>query len=200
MRYRALEKIRSMNKKRSFFTRADAVKHGIHWEELRRMVGKGLIESSGRGVYRFPEAEIACEDSYALAAITVPRGVICLASALRFHGITTQLPANVWMAIENKMWRPKQAGIRLELVFLSGAAFNSGVEVHKVNGIEVRVYSPAKTVVDCFKFRNKIGLEVALEALKEGRRSRRFTADELVKYARIDRVLNVMKPYMEAVF
>ncbi|MDQ7799514.1 MAG: hypothetical protein RDU76_11340 [Candidatus Edwardsbacteria bacterium] len=98
------------------------------------------------------------------------------------------------------MWRPKQAGIGFQLVFLSGESFTSGVENHVIEGVNARIYSPAKTVADCFKFRNKIGLDVALEALKEGRRTRKFTADELTKYARINRVLNVIKPYMEAVF
>ncbi|OGF01415.1 MAG: hypothetical protein A2509_02115 [Candidatus Edwardsbacteria bacterium RIFOXYD12_FULL_50_11] len=98
------------------------------------------------------------------------------------------------------MWRTKQIDTGLQLVFFSGESFTSGVEDHLVEGVTVRVYNPAKTVADCFKYRNKIGLDVALEALKEGRRSRKFTADELTKYARIDRVLNVIKPYMEAVF
>ncbi len=200
MGYQAIERIKKQFPKQAYFTRADAIKKGIHWENIRQMVDKGEVEHSARGVYGFVGAEVTANDSFALAAITVPRGVICLISALRFHGITTQLPSYVWMAIENKMWRPKQAGTGLQLVFLSGNSFTSGIEEHMVEGVKVRLYCPAKTVADCFKYRNKIGLDVALEALKEGRRARKFTADELTKYARIDRVLNVIKPYMEAVF
>jgi predicted transcriptional regulator of viral defense system len=172
----------------------------IHPEVIRRMTNKGEFERVGRGAYRVIGAELTEKHSFALAAKAVPKGVICLATALRFHGITTQLPAHVWIAIENKMWRTKQIDAGLHLVFFSGESFTSGVEDHIIEGVNVRVYTPAKTVADCFKYRNKIGLDVALEALKEGRRARKFTADELTKYARIDRVLNVIKPYMEAVF
>ncbi|HAD82842.1 TPA: transcriptional regulator [Candidatus Edwardsbacteria bacterium] len=200
MRDQTLKRIKKKYARQAYFTIADAVKMDIHPEVIRRMTNKGEIDRIRRGAYRVIGAELTEKNSLALAAKAVPKGVICLATALRFHGITTQLPAQVWIAIENKMWRTKQIDTGLQLVFFSGESFTSGVEDHLVEGVTVRVYNPAKTVADCFKYRNKIGLDVALEALKEGRRSRKFTADELTKYARIDRVLNVIKPYMEAVF
>ena len=200
MRDQTLKRIKKKYARQAYFTIADAVKMDIHPEVIRRMTNKGEIDRIRRGAYRVIGAELTEKNSLALAAKAVPKGVICLATALRFHGITTQLPALVWIAIENKMWRTKQIDTGLQLVFFSGESFTSGVEDHLVEGVTVRVYNPAKTVADCFKYRNKIGLDVALEALKEGRRSRKFTADELTKYARIDRVLNVIKPYMEAVF
>jgi len=199
MRDQTLKRIKKKYARQAYFTIADAVKMDIHPEVIRRMTNKGEIDRIRRGAYRVIGAELTEKNSLALAAKAVPKGVICLATALRFHGITTQLPAQVWIAIENKMWRTKQIDTGLQLGF-SGESFTSGVEDHLVEGVTVRVYNPAKTVADCFKYRNKIGLDVALEALKEGRRSRKFTADELTKYARIDRVLNVIKPYMEAVF
>lgn len=200
MRDQTLKRIKKKYARQAYFTIADAVKMDIHPEVIRRMTNKGELERVGRGAYRVIGAELTEKHSLVLAAKAIPKGVICLATALRFHDITTQLPAQVWIAIENKMWRTKQIDTGLQLVFFSGESFTSGIEDHLVEGVTVRVYNPAKTVADCFKYRNKIGLDVALEALKEGRRARKFTADELVKYARIDRVLNVIKPYMEAVF
>lgn len=200
MRDQTLKRIKKKYARQAYFTIADAVKMDIHPEVIRRMTNKGELEHVGRGAYRVIGAELTEKHSLVLAAKAIPKGVICLATALRFHDITTQLPAQVWIAIENKMWRTKQIDTGLQLVFFSGESFTSGIEDHLVEGVTVRVYNPAKTVADCFKYRNKIGLDVALEALKEGRRARKFTADELTKYARIDRVLNVIKPYMEAVF
>jgi predicted transcriptional regulator of viral defense system len=128
----------------------------------------------------------------------VPRGVICLLSALRFHNLTTQNPFEVWMAIPHKAWRPKGEGVRLRLMHLSGHALTSGVEEHRIEGVPVRVFNPAKTVADCFKFRNKIGLDVALEALRDYRRKHRSGMDELWRFAKVCRVTAVMRPYLEA--
>jgi predicted transcriptional regulator of viral defense system len=127
-----------------------------------------------------------------------PGAVVCLLSALSFHGIGTQLPYQVWLAIDVKAWPPREGYPPIRLVRFSGPALTEGVEVHELEGVPVRVYNPAKTVADCFKYRNKIGLDVALEALREVRRERRATMDELWHYAEVDRVAKVMLPYLEA--
>ena len=134
----------------------------------------------------------------AIAAAAVPHGVVCLLSALQYHGIGTQLPSEVWMAIDRRARRPALRYPPLRIVRYTGAALTEGVESRRVEGREVRVYNVAKTVADCFKYRNKIGLDVALEALREGWRARRFTMDELDRYAAICRVQRVMRPYLEA--
>ena len=122
-----------------------------------------------------------------------------LISALQFHNLTTQIAPQVWIAIENKSWEPSFDYPPLEIVRLTGPAFSFGVEEHKIDRITVKVYSPAKTVADCFKFRNKIGLDVAMEALRETWRSRKATMDELWEAAKVCRVANVMRPYLEAI-
>jgi len=124
--------------------------------------------------------------------------VVCLLTALRFHGLTTQSPHEVWLAIGSKTWLPQVDHPTLRFVRLSARALEAGVEEHSIEGVIVRVYNPAKTVADCFKYRNKIGLDVALEALRDCRRQRKCTNDELWHYAKICRVANVMRPYMEA--
>jgi len=174
--------------------------HDIPREYPSRLFKQGKLKKIGRGVYSLPNTKETANNAYAQASKLVPKGVLCLLSALRYHSFTTQLPWQVWIAIDQKSRRPKIDGLNIEFIRCSGESFASGVEEHIIDGVTARVYNPAKTVADCFKFRNKIGLDVALEALKEGRRARKFTADELTKYARIDRVLNVIKPYMEAVF
>jgi len=125
--------------------------------------------------------------------------VICLLSALNFHHLTTQLPFEIWIVIENKAWATKGKQIPLRFVRFSGDAFTAGVEEHVIQGLPVKVYDAAKTVADCFKYRHKIGLDVALEALRDGLRQRQFTVDQLWRYAGICRVQNVMRPYLEAV-
>ena len=134
----------------------------------------------------------------ATACKLVPRGVICLLSALQFHDLTTQAPFEVWMAIDVRARRPRRKTPPLRIVRFSGEALTAGVETHKVEGVPVRVYGPAKTVADCFKYRNKIGLDVALEALRDYRREHPGGMDELWHFARICRVANVMRPYLEA--
>jgi predicted transcriptional regulator of viral defense system len=126
-----------------------------------------------------------------------PNAVVCLLSALRFHGLGTQLPSEVWLAVHVKAWRPRLTGMPVRIVRMSGPALTEGVEVHEVEGVPVRMTSAAKTVADCFKFRNKIGLDVVLEALREYRRQRR-SLDDLHRLARVCRVDRVMRPYLEA--
>ena len=128
----------------------------------------------------------------------IPQGVVCLLSALRFHNMTTQAPFEIWLAVGQKSWHPRIDYPPLRVVWFSGKAFTGGIERHTLEGVPVQVYNPAKTVVDCFKYRNKIGLDVALEALRDGWQSRRATMDELWHYARICRMTTVMRPYLES--
>jgi predicted transcriptional regulator of viral defense system len=172
--------------------------HGIPREYLIRLSRQGRLEKLGRGLYQMPQADITENHSLAEACKKVPNGIICLLSALRFHGLTTQLPFEVWLAIDRKARIPKMEGLKLRVSRFSKEARGVGVEDHVIEGVKVRVFSPAKTVVDCFKYRNKIGLDVALEALRDCRRQRKCTNNELWHYAKILRVSNVMRPYLEA--
>src|SRR6266550_6785178 len=172
---------------------------GISRSELKRLNERGVIERVARGVYALPGAVLTEHHSLAEASRLVPGGVICLLTALRFHGLTTQNPFEVWMAIEAKAWRPKRDGLKLRIVHFSGRSFREGVEEHDIAGVRIRVYSAAKTVADCFKFRNKIGIDVAVEALKDYSRLHRSGANDLARFARICRVSRVMQPYLDAI-
>ena len=171
---------------------------GIPRVALTRAVRRGQLERIGRGLYGLVARPVSAHCTLAEVARRVPRGVVCLLSALRFHELTTQAPFEVWLAIDNKAAAPKLAYPPLRLVRFSGAALTEGVEEHDVDGVTVRVTSVAKTVADCFKFRNKIGLDVALEALREAWAARRMSSDDIWHYAKIDRVANVMLPYLES--
>ncbi len=173
--------------------------HGISRGELRRLRDQGIVEQVGRGLYTLPSAVLTERHSFAEASRRVPGGVICLLSALRFHGLTTQNPHEVWMAIDQKAWRPKSGGVSLRLVHLSGKSFEEGIEEHDVAGVMIQVYGAAKTVADCFKFRNKVGLDVAVEALRDYRKRHRKKLDDLWRFAEIDRVSRVIRPYLEAI-
>jgi predicted transcriptional regulator of viral defense system len=170
----------------------------IHPRTLYALRDSGRLIQVSRGLYELAEKKMTAHHTLAIACKRVPMGIICLLSALRFHDLTTQAPFEVWMAIDRLRRKPNEQRLALRIFRFSGQALQAGVEKHKVEGIEVRVYNPAKTVVDCFKYRNKIGLEVALEALREGWRERRFTMDDLWRYGKICRVTNVMRPYLEA--
>ena len=172
---------------------------GIPRKYLSRLVDRGLIERVGRGQYMAADAEWTQHHTLAQAAARVPRGVLCLLTALRFHELTTELPREVWMAVDPRAGQPHDSQLALRIVRFSGAALTAGVEEHVLEGVPVRVYSPAKTVVDCFKFRHKIGVDVAIEALRDCRRTRACTDDELWEYGKICRMTNVMRPYLEAV-
>lgn len=193
------EKIIDLAKQMGLIRPRDVEAVGIHREYLLRLYRNGDLMRVGRGLYALPGAQTSESLSLAEVAKRVPKAVICLISALEFHHLTTQITHSVWIAIENKRWEPKFDYPPLEIVRFSGPAFSFGVEEHEVDRITVRIYSPAKTVADCFKFRNKVGLDVAMEALRETWRSRKATMDELWEAAKVCRVANVMRPYLEAV-
>jgi predicted transcriptional regulator of viral defense system len=172
--------------------------HGIPREYLIRLFRKGLVNRVGRGLYTPLHADVSEHYNFAEACKKIPAGVICLFSALRFHSLTTQAPSEVWIAIDGKARHPRESGLPIRVVRFSGDALHAGIEEHIIEGVKVRVYNPAKTVADCFKYRNKIGLDVALEALKESWRERRCTMDQLWYYAKICRVANIMRPYLES--
>jgi predicted transcriptional regulator of viral defense system len=172
--------------------------HGLPGEALWRLARRGLVEQRSRGVYALADHEFTEHHSLAEAAKRVPQGVICLLSALRAHDLTTQLPHEVWIAIDRKARLPKSGAAKLRVVRFSGKALTEGVERRTIEGVTVPIYNVAKTVADCFKYRNKIGLDVALEALREAWRARRCTSQELWKHAEICRVANVMRPYLES--
>jgi predicted transcriptional regulator of viral defense system len=170
----------------------------ISKEYLRKLHKKGKVDRIVRGFYVLPNFEFSAMQSIAEVSKQVSEGVICLLSALRLHNFTTQNPFEVWIAIERRVWKPQIDGTtKVRYMRFSGEAFTAGVQTKIVDNVKVRVYSPAKTVADCFKYRNKIGLDVALEALREGWREKLFTMDELWKFAKICRVSNVIRPYIE---
>lgn len=171
---------------------------GIPRVSLTRAVRRGQLDRVGRGLYGLPGRQVSAHGALAEVARRVPKGVVCLLSALRFHGLTTQAPFEVWLAIENKAIAPKLDYPPLRIVRFSGAALTEGVEEHVVDDVTVRITGIAKTVADCFKYRNKIGLDVALEALREAWREKRMTSDDLWRYAKVCRVANVMRPYLDS--
>ena len=184
-------------RRRGVLRAKDLAPHGIARTFLQRLVRSGAIERVGRGLYVVSGADLGEKQTLAEASRLLPNGVICLLSALQFHGFTTQTARQVWMAIPPKAWRPRNPTVPLRIVYISPSVHRVWVQTHKVRGVTLRVFSPAKTVVDCFKFRNRIGLDVALEALREGWRARLFTMDELESIARACRMNVVMRPYLE---
>jgi predicted transcriptional regulator of viral defense system len=175
----------------------DLAAQGIPATYLHRLTQQGLLERVVRGLYRVADSDASEHQSLTEACKKVPHGIVCLLSALRFHQLTTQNPSQVWIAIDVKARRPRVDYPPLRIVRFSGAALHQGVILHEINGSSIRVYEPAKTVADCFKYRQKIGLDVALEALREYRRQRR-PLEELWQAAEICRMAKVMRPYLEA--
>lgn len=166
---------------------------------LARLVAEGVLLRSGRGLYALADAAASEHRSLAEVCARVPAGVVCLLSALRFHGLTTQNPWEVWLAITPASRKPRIDHPPVRVVRFSGPAFTEGVEYHRIDGIAVKIYSPAKTVADCFKYRNKIGVDVAIEALRDAWSKRAATADQLWQFAKVCRVTNVMRPYLETI-
>jgi predicted transcriptional regulator of viral defense system len=172
---------------------------GIPHRYLGRLCALGLLVKTGPGVYVAEDAPMTIHLGLMQVAKAMPKGVICLLSALRFHELGTQAPHEIWVALDRRAARPRLTNPQTRIVRFSGEALSAGVEEHDVEGVRVRIYSPAKTVADCFKYRNKVGLDVALEALREALRLRKCTADQLWICAKVCRVTEVMRPYMEAV-
>lgn len=193
------QKILQILKTRTVLRPVELDEMGIPRITLQRLYQRGLVKKVARGLYRLPDTQISEHHSLAEAAKMVPKGVVCLFSALRFHNLTTQAPHEIWMAIDRKTRLPVNKELPIRFVRFSGPALTEGVKSHIIDGIPVVIYQPAKTVVDCFKYRNKIGLDVALEALKDCLRNRRCEADTLWRFAKICRVSNIMRPYMEAI-
>lgn len=193
------ETIKQMVKSSGLVRPRDVEARGIPREYLLNLFRKGELVRVGRGLYALPDSQTSEFSTLAEVATRVPNGVVCLLSALQFHNLTTQLPHEVWLAIEGTSWGPRIDYPPLRIMRYSGKPFTFGVEVNEVNNVPVKVYSVAKTVADCFRFRNKIGLDVALEALQETWREKRATIDEIWEAAKVCRVTKVMRPYMETI-
>jgi predicted transcriptional regulator of viral defense system len=176
----------------------DLVKLGIRREYVQRLLERGSLVRIARGLYAVPDAEISSRRSLAEVAKAVPGGTVCLLSALRFHGLTTQSPSEIWIAVDVHAWRPRNTSFPVRTVYFSGPALIEGIEIHEIDSVPVRIYSAAKTVADCFKYRNKIGPEIAVEALKDYLKHHRRGVDDLWRFAKLCRVSNVMRPYLEA--
>jgi len=166
---------------------------------LTRLTAAGLLERIGRGLYRLPDAQVSEFESLETVATKVPQAVFCLLTALQFHELTTQLPRQIWIAMPRGSHVPRIEYPPIKMVQMTGDVYSEGIETVVRDGVKLRVYSVAKTVADCFKHRNRIGLDVALEALKDVHARRKATADDLWRYAKICRVANVMRPYLEAI-
>lgn len=166
---------------------------------LTRLTASGQLEKVGRGLYRLPGTTTSEHETLATVAAKVPQAVFCLLTALQFHGLTTQLPRQVWIAMPRGSHVPKIDYPPVKMVQFTGEAYAEGIEVFERDQVPLRVYNVAKTVADCFKHRNKIGLDVAIEALRDARAQKKAAANELWRYAKICRVANVMRPYLEAI-
>ena len=198
MRRRKHLSVLELAQRKGLFRLSEATAAGIHPEHVRRLTNKGQLTRVGRGLYAIPAQQATEYHTLAEIAKRVPKGIVCLLTALRFHGLGTQNPREVWLAVDRRAGIPRVDFAPVRLVRISGAALTSGVNQHNIENVAVRITSPARTVVDCFKFRNKIGVDVAVEALREYRRLRKGTVDQLWQQADRLRMTRVMRPYMDA--
>jgi predicted transcriptional regulator of viral defense system len=193
------DRVLTLVRRRGFLRPRDLEPFGLSRETLRRLEAKGQVVRRGRGLYVAAGDRFDEQETLAVASTRIPHGVVCLLSALRFHDLTTQNPSEIWLAIDRKARLPKTDDLPLRIVRFSGEAWTAGIQEHRLNRTVIRVYNAAKTVADCFKYRRKIGIDVAVEALRDCWQNRKATADELWRYATICRVTNVMQPYLETV-
>ena len=177
---------------------SEALKANIHRRMLYSMLEAGVVERLGRGLYRLADLQPLGNPDLVSVSLKIPNGVVCLISALAYHEITTQVPHEIYMALERGAERPRLDHPPLRIFWFSGRAFTLGIQTHKIDGVPVRIYSPEKTIADCFKYRNKIGFDTAIEALKLYREKKRFNVDDLMQCARVCRVEKVIRPYLEA--
>ncbi len=177
----------------------DLVATGISAETMARLVREGTVIRPARGLYQLSDTDVDARHTIAEASALVPRGVVCLISALQFHGLTLQMPSSVWMAIERTGWKPTFTYPPIRFVRFPKATLVTGVEEHSIEGVDVRVTVPARSIIDCFRYRNTVGLDVALEGLRQGLRQRKVTPDDLYRLAKPARAWTVMRPYVEAI-
>jgi predicted transcriptional regulator of viral defense system len=193
------DRVLALAKHKGILRVKDLHEAGIHPEYLRRLCEKGTLVRVGRGLYVSADAELSANVGLAQTSRRVPHGIICLLSALRFHEIGTANPFEVWMALDQDVRRPQVEYPPLRIVRFSGKALLEGIEQRRIEAVPVKVYNPAKTVADCFKYRNKIGLDVAIETLRDCLRTKKCTHEQLWQYAKVCRVTEVMRPYLEAI-
>jgi len=172
---------------------------GIPRSRLRLWLRQGTAELVGRGLYRITGAQLTEHETIVRVAARAPNAIICLLTALQMHGLGTQAPREIWIALDRKARKPQLAGLPVHVVRFSGPMLTCGVETREIQGVTVQITSPARTVVDCFRYRNKIGLDVALEALRDALASRRASVTEILRIAEVGRVRGVIQPYVEAV-
>ncbi len=178
----------------------ELVRHDISPEYLNHLADEGMVERLARGVYASPDYEATEHFDLVIVQKRVPQGVFCLLTALSFHDLTTQIPSDVYLAVERGQHKPQLEWPPLNVFHISESQFDAGIEEYQLeSGPTLRVYSPARTVADCFKFRNRIGLDVAIEALHDCWDQQQATVDEIMKYAEVCRVKNVIRPYLQAI-
>jgi predicted transcriptional regulator of viral defense system len=194
----ATQAIAAFRRRGGLLRMSDAVRAGVHRDTLRGMVARGDLEKISRGLYRLSDAPSLAHPDLATVAVKVPEGVICLISALAFHELTTQIPHEVYLAINRNSEPPRIDFPPVRTFRFSGESFTEGIELHKDDSVTLRVYSREKSISDCFKFRNKIGLDACVEALRRYRETRGFNVDVLLHYAGICRVKQILRPYVEA--
>jgi len=182
----------------AFFRPRDLAPLGTSFRQLQLLVAEGVVERVGAGLYRLSEVEPTERETIAMVASAVPKAIVCLLSALSVHEIGTQLPHEVWIALDRKARKPRRVPAKLRIVRFSGVMLTYGVIGMPMQGVRVSITSPARTVVDCFRYRRKIGLDVAMEALRDALRQRKATVDEIWRAAEVCRIQTVMGPYMDA--
>ena len=193
------EQILKLAKEKGIIQANDLEPFGIARNYLYKLCKEGLLIKTARGMYMLPDAPITENQNFIKIAKKIPNAVVCLISALSFHGITTQIPHEIWIAVPRDTWRPSMDYPPLHYTVLTKNVYDFGIQEVNINGTIVKIYSPAKTIADCFKFRNIVGIDVAIEALREVWRSRKATMDELAEAAEVNRVSKIMRPYLEAI-
>ena len=180
------------------FRPKDLAECGVSVDHLQTWLRRGDAERIGRGLYRQRDAELTEQDTVVKVCARAPRAIVCLLTALHLHGIGTQLPRQVWIALDRKARKPKLEGLPTRIVRFSGPMLTYAIETRTIQGVQVRVTSPARTIIDCFRYRKRIGLDVALEALRDGLRSKQVTVDKLRRAAEVCRIQTVIRPYLES--
>jgi predicted transcriptional regulator of viral defense system len=193
-----LQKVIKLFRKRGVVRPKELEQIGVSAVYLNKLYHDGILERPSRGLYTLKNANVSEHQTIVEASKRIPQGVVCLLSALQFHKITTQLPFEAWLAIDIKARRPEGDLPPLKICRFSKSALSYGIEKHKIDGNAVKIYSPAKTVADCFKYRNKIGIDVAIEALRAVWSKKKASRDELHNASKVCRVANVMRPYLES--